>query len=144
MGVGLSAQSGDAGVDLGGDYSRNDCLANEDISTLADGFVGLDGAYQILNHIPDETKSEVPDDLERLIDPFYQVKAQPFREDIKFALFVSNHQALREYAKDFHLALQSAGYPSELIQYDDINHNGIVAGSNEEIVNTIVELAYDW
>lgn len=131
-------------VTLGGDYSPNDCLVNEDISTLADGFVGLDGAYHILNHIPDETKSEVPDDLERLIDPFYQVKAQPFREDLKFVLFVSNHSELRVYAQDFHSALQSAGYSSELIQFDDLTHNSIIAGSNEEIVNTIVELAYDW
>jgi acetyl esterase/lipase len=143
--VGHSA-GGAAGavVTLGGDDFQNHCLGGENISALADGFVGLDGAYHILNYIPDETKSKVPEEIERLIDPFYQVNTQPFRKDVKFILLVSNHEVLRISAEDFHSVLQSAGYPSELIMFDDINHNGIVGGSNEEIVNAIVELAYDW
>lgn len=133
-----------AAITLGGDDFHNHCLVEEDGSALADGFVGLDGAYYILNYIPDETKSEVPDEIKELIDPFYQLSAQPLREDVKFISFVGNHEELRTDASDFHEALQSAGYSSELMLFDDISHVSILTVPKEEIVDAIVELAYDW
>lgn len=133
-----------AAITLGGDDFRDDCLVEETGSALADGFVGLDGAYHILNHVPEATKSRVSDEIEALIDPFYQINAHPVREDVKFILFVGYEKQLRNSANDFHEALQSAGCASEIMLFDDIGHRDILEVPNEEIVNAIVELAYDW
>ena len=133
-----------AAITLGGDDFHNHCLVEEDGSALADGFVGLDGAFSILNHVPEGTKSQVPDEIEVLIDPFYQVSAQPLREEVKFILFVGYMEELRMYASDFHEALQSAGYSSEIMLFDDVGHVNILKVPKEEIVDAIVELAYDY
>lgn len=137
-----------AAVTLGGDDFHNNCLVDETGSALADGFVGLDGAYYILDHVPEGTKSQVPDEIEELIDPFYQVSAQPVRTDVKFILFVGDvyaggEEELITYAHDFNDALQSAGYTSEVIQLEDVGHGTILYAPQEEIVNAIVDLAYD-
>jgi acetyl esterase/lipase len=132
-----------ASISLGGDDFRNHCLVEEDGTALADGFVGLDGTYHFLNHVPEVAKSNVADEIEVLIDPFYHVNAQPLRKDVRFILFVSYEEELRSYASDFHKALLSAGYSSELTLFDDIGHMPILLSPNEQIVSAIVALAYD-
>lgn len=131
-----------AAITLAGDQFSGDCLAEEG-SALADGFVGLDGGYPILNYISNTVKEEVPEDVVNQIDPFYALANQHAREDVEFILFVGDEaEDLVTASEDFYQALIDRGYPAELIYLPDTSHTAIINFPRPESVEAIIHLAY--
>jgi acetyl esterase/lipase len=130
-----------AAITLGGDSFVADCLVNTG-SALPDGFVGLDGAYPLYNFLTDSAKTTMTKtDLDQM-DPFYQITANPVREEVPFRLFVGDEaEELIQFSRDFHQALLDAGYDSELTLFSDVSHMGIIGSTPSDVIETIVSMA---
>lgn len=131
-----------ATITLAGDDFSGDCLVEEG-GALADGFVGLEGLYTILDSIPATVLDDMPEDTVKLIDPFDALARQPVREEVEFVLFAGDES--EEYvdpSDKFLEALLSKGYSAQLTELTDCSHWEIVHFPRSQIIDAIVNLAY--
>jgi acetyl esterase/lipase len=135
--VGHSA-GGPAGVVtlLGGEAMKGDCLV-ENVSARADGFVGLDGAYDI----PSTTLKAASEKAWAKIDPFAYIGKVTPRADVEFVLFVGLEDELMLNAEKLQSALATAGYRVSLTRLPGKDHM-TMASALEETVAAIAELAH--
>jgi acetyl esterase/lipase len=139
--VGHSA-GGPAGVVtlLGGEAMGGDCLV-QNVSARADGFVGLDGAYDVLTFIPSTTLESASKKEWARIDPFAYIGKVAPREGVEFVLFVGLENELMQNAEKLQAALEAAGHEVTLTRLPGKDHM-VMASVLEETVSAIVELAH--
>lgn len=132
-----------ATITLAGDEFSGDCMVDTG-SALADGFVGLEGAFGISNYFSQSVIDDVPEDIVYLIDPYYALEQQPVREAVEFILFVGDkEQDLIQGNYDFYDRLVSMGYNAEVISLPDTSHTAILNFPRQESVDAIIRIAYD-
>ena len=125
---------------LAGDDFEGDCVVTEG-SALPDAFVGLDGAYNILEHVPVENLQQASTEEWAVISPFAYVDRRPIRPDLELHLIVGREEPLIGYAEEFQVALEAAGYSTTLTLLPGVGHMEIVDPRVEGVLQTIMEAA---
>jgi acetyl esterase/lipase len=124
-------------VALAGDQFPGDC-------TVAEGdanpnvLIGLDGAYDLMRYISDETLGAAPAKEWLKISPYEYVDRAPRRADLSFHLFVGLETELLQDAQAFREALHRAGYPVALAQFPGIDHMRMASENHANTVWAIV------
>jgi acetyl esterase/lipase len=105
----------------GDDFHRSDCLVQEG-SALPDAFVGLDGAYDIIDHAEAAVLQARPAESIQS-NPYTYIGRTPRRENVSFVLFVGpTYQVLQEDNQASRDALREAGYDVRLFFLPGVNH----------------------
>lgn len=129
-----------ATITLAGDDFSGDCLVEEG-SALPDGFVGLEGAYRILDHVSPTVLEDMPEDTANLINPFDALERSPVRQGVEFVLFAGDQAEYHLDSDDFLPALLSKGYSAELTKFTDYSHTDFVHNPHTQIIEAIANLA---
>lgn len=123
---------------IAADEFSGDCVV--EINPIeVDGFIGLDGAYRILDHIPDSLLNEGDPKAWDRINPFYYLEDSSYRSDLNILLMVGNHSGLRAEASQFQEELVGSGYRVSRNDLSDVSHQNMV-GPNPETIKLIMEL----
>jgi acetyl esterase/lipase len=127
---------------LAGDDFDGDCLVSG-ISSFPDVFVGVDGAYDLVECcIPESLYSKAsPEDWD-LIVPYTYIDRQPIHSEIKFHLIVGGTAELVEMAETFNQRLTLAGYESNLTQFPGLDHGEIVSLPLPELFGIIKDALF--
>jgi acetyl esterase/lipase len=127
MVIGHSAgAAGGAVAMLAGAELPGDCLATE-VTADVDAFIGLDGAYSILNYTPEELLAQGDPDEWARISPFTYLDSAHFRHGLAFHLFVGREVELQEDADRFETALRAVGYEAQTTLMPGMGHLQILA-----------------
>jgi pimeloyl-ACP methyl ester carboxylesterase len=126
-----------ADVALAGDDFLGDCLV-EGGSALPDVFIGLDGAYDLVNCCIDEDiLSLAPREEWDQLVPYTYVNRLPIRQGLEFHLIFGIEQALKGMALEFGAMLTSAGYPVTVSEAPGVEHD-VMAYPGSSRVYTII------
>jgi acetyl esterase/lipase len=127
---------------LAGDDFDGDCLVSG-ISSFPDVFVGVDGAYDLVECcIPESLYSKAsPEDWD-LIVPYTYIDRQPIHSEIKFDLIVGGTAELVKMAETFNQRLTVAGYESNLTQFPGLDHGEIVSLPLPELFGIIKDALF--
>lgn len=124
---------------LAGDDFEGDCLV-ADGSALADGVVGLDGAYDILRYTQTEfLKLGTPEQWQR-ISPFTYVYRKPLRPGLEFVFFAGAETELVQNAQALRDALQAAGYSASATQIPGVDHMSMGGSYLPQTIAAITDL----
>jgi acetyl esterase/lipase len=104
-----------------------------------DGFIGLDGAYRILDHVPESSLKEGNPELWDRINPFYYLDDSSYRSDLNILLMVGNHSGLQAEANQFQEELVGSGYRVSRNDLPDVSHQNMV-GPYPETLKLILEM----
>jgi acetyl esterase/lipase len=126
-------------ISLAGDEYHGACSVTEG-SAVPDLFIGLDGAYDILRYITEETLGAAPDEEWVKISPYAHIPGVASASDPPFHLFVGREIELLRDGQAFRDALQRAGYRASLTQFPGVSHLAMASASNTHTVAAIVTL----
>ena len=107
----------------------------------ADAFIGLDGAYNIHDHIPPSRLEDGdPDEWER-INPYHYLDKPHFRDNVDIVLVTGSNEELKEEAEHFKAAVKKAGFPVNHTQLPELDHWGL-ASPYQEVLDIILDVLY--
>lgn len=127
---------------LAGDDFNGDCLVSG-FSATPDAFVGIDGAYDLVNCcVPDDLyRSGSPEDWE-LIVPFTYLDRQPAQPMIDFHLIVGGTPELVAMAEAFNEGLEAAGFIASITHFPALDHGQIVSLNHSDLFAIIENALY--
>jgi acetyl esterase/lipase len=123
----------------GDEFVDEDCLVQEG-TAVPDAFVGIDGAYDILQLIPEDELAHAPDEWAR-ISPYNYIDSHPIPPDYPIYLIVSEEDELIGMGRDFQAALAAAGHDVPLVIAPGYGHNTIAEDPAPEVVQIIMAFA---
>jgi pimeloyl-ACP methyl ester carboxylesterase len=123
----------------GDDFVDDDCLVQEG-TAIPDAFVGIDGAYDILQLIPEDELAQAPEEWV-LITPYTYIDSHPIPPDFPITLFVSEEDELIAMGRDFQAALSAAGHDVPLVFVPGYGHRTIAEDPAPEVVQVIIAFA---
>lgn len=129
-----------ATVTLAGDHFQGDCL-EADEEAIADGFIGLDGAYDILEFVPKYLYQQGDPTEWSRITPFSYLDRSYYRSGVQFTLFVGLEEELLEHAERLQSGLSAMGYKASIVHLPDVGHMEM-SMSREEVLNFVSEMLY--
>lgn len=127
---------------LAGDDFNGECQVSG-YSALPDVFVGIDGAYDLVNCcVPDDLyRRATPEDWE-LIVPYTYLDRQPVQERIEFHLIVGGTPELFAMAETFNEGLEAAGFNVSMTHFPELDHGQIVSLNLPELFAIIEDALY--
>ena len=136
--IGHSA-GGFVGADLAlaGDEFHGDCLIDKG-SALPDAFVGLDGAYDVVNCCIDSIRLEQAsrNEWDRIV-PFTYIGHKPVHAGLAFFLVYGLEPELKDMALAFAAALEAAGYPVTVSESPGTDHLLMTSPESPGILSAI-------
>jgi acetyl esterase/lipase len=129
-------------VVAGDAFQRDDCLSTPEFSAAADGLVGLDGAYDLVE-LPAEVGFRDWYTVEQLQEASATEYIEPAAEgdDTGFVLFTGREAAAQHQARLFHDALTAAGYRVDSVHLPDAGHGAFASGA-PGTVDALVDMAF--
>jgi acetyl esterase/lipase len=118
------------------------CVVGPDVSSLAQGLVGLDGAYDFAELIladPNPPVSWTMDEVNEISAHTY-VRTAEGDDPPAFRLFSGIEEQLHAQAERFRDDLQQAGYDVELVRHSELSHSAVIFAAGT--VDALVDLAF--
>lgn len=126
---------------LAGDHFESDCLVEEDVTAMGDGFVGLDGLYDF-DQAPEALGFHDLYTMEQLRTASATTYVEtPARGDVRFVLFTGSNSAGQDQAELFRARLAEVGYQVEVLARPDVPHTVMFPTQAEGAVQALVEMA---
>lgn len=124
---------------LRNDPVAGDCAVGADVSARVEGFVGLDGVYNV-GELLDEPSPWTDDEIDDISASRY-VRSFKGGEPPEFRLFTGQVEELHAQAERFRDELRQAGYEVDLVRHADRSHMGVILAPGT--VDALVDLAFD-
>jgi acetyl esterase/lipase len=123
---------------IAGNEFSGDCVVDRNPIEV-DGFVGLDGAYSILDHVPDSLLKQGNPEIWARIDPYSYLDDIHFRSDLDLLLMAGNQSELQAEANQFQEELVALGNKVSRVDLPGVSHQNMV-GPNSESLKRILEM----
>lgn len=125
---------------LAAEEFTGECLSNEN-PIRVDAFIGLDGAYNILDHVPTSRLEEGNLDEWERINPYHYLDKTHFRENVGITMVTGSVDELETIAANFKGAVEKAGYTVNHIRLPERDHWG-VATPYQDVLEIIMNVLY--